>query len=350
VKAAVLLQFREPLEVRELPDPTPGPGDAVIRVEACGICRSDWHAWQGDWTWAGVQLNLPRVLGHEFGGVVEAVGEQVRNFKPGDRVTVPFHLACGRCEYCYSGRSNICLAYGAIGFHHDGGYGKLVLVPNADVNLVRLPDNVDFATAAALGCRYMTAYHALADRALVRAGEWVAVFGVGGVGLSAVQIASGLGARVVAVDISDEKLRLARAEGAVETVNATGGDVVKRIKQITGGGVHVSVDALGSVNTALPSVLSVRKGGRHVQVGLTGQQEKGMVPVPVDAMVFQEVSFIPSFGCPVTSYPGLLSLVSAGKLDPRRLVTRTVRIEDATSVLQAMTEFGTTGFTVITQW
>jgi len=155
---------------------------------------------------------------------------------------------------------------------------------------------------------------------------------------------------VVAVDISDEKLRLARAEGAVETVNATGGDVVKRIKQITGGGVHVSVDALGSVNTALPSVLSVRKGGRHVQVGLTGQQEKGMVPVPVDAMVFQEVSFIPSFGCPVTSYPGLLSLVSAGKLDPRRLVTRTVRIEDATSVLQAITEFGTTGFTVITQW
>ncbi len=350
MKAAVLVQFREPLEVRELPDPTPGPADAVIRVEACGICRSDWHAWQGDWTWAGVQLNLPRVLGHELAGVVEAVGEQVRGFKPGDRVTVPFHLACGRCEYCYSGRSNICLAYGAIGFHLDGGYGRLVMVPNADVNLVRLPDGVDFAAAAALGCRYMTAYHALADRAALRPGEWVAVFGTGGVGLSAVQIASCLGARVVAVDISDEKLRVARAEGAVETVNAAAGDVVKRIKQITNGGAHVSVDALGSVNTALPSVLSVRKGGRHIQVGLTGQQEKGMIPVPADAMVFQEVSFIPSFGCPVTSYAGLLSLVAAGKLDPKRLVTRTVRVEDVTSVLQAMTEFGTTGFTVITEW
>ena len=349
MKAAVLTQLKAPLEIREMPDPRPGPTDAVVRVEACGICRSDWHFWQGDWTWLGVQAQLPRIMGHEFGGVVEAVGEQVQGFRPGDRVTVPFHLACGRCQFCYSGRSNLCGA-GTMGFSTDGGYGRLALVPNADMNLIRLPEGVDFLTAAALGCRYMTAYHAVADRARVRPGEWVAVFGVGGVGLSAVQIAAALGARVIAVDISDEKLQRARQEGAVATVNASQGNPFAQVRQISEGGADVGIDALGSLPTAQSSLLSIRKGGRHVQVGLTSQQEKGMVPIPVDAMVVQEIDFLTSLGCPVTSYPGLLSLVASGRLEPRRLVTQTIPVEGVNEVLNAMTEFGTVGFNVIDRW
>jgi D-arabinose 1-dehydrogenase-like Zn-dependent alcohol dehydrogenase len=161
--------------------------------------------------------------------VIEAVGSDVDGFRPGERVTVPFHMACGRCRYCYSGRSNLCLAHGAIGFHFDGGFGRLARVPDAEVNLVRLPDEVDFLSAAALGCRYMTAYHGVVDRAEVRPGEWLAVFGVGGVGLSAVQIASTLGAQVVAIDINEEKLERARAEGAVAAINASEENAVEAI-------------------------------------------------------------------------------------------------------------------------
>src|SRR5689334_17420930 len=136
MRAAVLTNYREPLEVQRLPEPVAGPTDAVIRVEACGVCRSDWHLWQHDLSWVGVELSLPAVPGHEIGGVVEQVGSEIHQFKAGDRVTVPFHLACGRCRYCFSGRSNLCLAYGIIGIHHNGGYGQYVSVPNADVNLV----------------------------------------------------------------------------------------------------------------------------------------------------------------------------------------------------------------------
>jgi propanol-preferring alcohol dehydrogenase len=350
MKAAVMTQFKTPLEIKEVPDPTPGPSDALVRVEACGICRSDWHVWQGDWSWMGLSVNLPVIMGHEFGGVVEAVGDHVQGFRPGDRVTVPFHLACGRCQYCYSGRSNICLAYGVIGINRDGGYGRLVVVPNADVNLVRLPEGVDFLSAAALGCRYMTAYHAVVDRARVRPGEWIAVFGVGGVGLSAVQIASALGAKVVAVDISDEKLERARQEGAVATINARAENPVQKIREITDGGADVGVDALGSAQTAFNSVFSLKRGGRHLQVGLTSQPERGMVALPIDVMVVQEIDLITSVGCPITSYPGLLAMVAAGKLDPKRLVGQTIPVEGVNDVLNAMTEFATLGFQVINRW
>ncbi len=350
MKAAVMTQFRAPLEIREVDDPVPGPTDAVVRVEACGICRSDWHVWQGDWAWMGVSPTLPLIMGHEFGGVVEAVGSQVQSFKVGDRVTVPFHLACGRCHYCYSGRSNVCLAYGVIGVNSNGGYGRLALVPNADVNLVRLPEGVDFLTAAALGCRYMTAYHAVADRAQVRPGEWVAIFGVGGVGLSAVQIASALGARVIAVDISEDKLERARQEGALITVNARAENPVGKVRAVTDGGADVGIDALGSAQTALNSVFSLRRGGRHIQVGLTSQQEQGMISLPIDIMVVQEINLVTSLGCPVTSYPGLLSLVASSRLDPRRLVGQTIPVEGVNDVLNAMTEFGTVGFHIINRW
>jgi propanol-preferring alcohol dehydrogenase len=349
MRAAVLTRFREPLSVEQVPDPTAGPADAIVRVEACGVCRSDWHLWQQDLTWAGVELSLPAVPGHELGGVVEVVGSEIQRFRPGDRVTVPFHLACGRCQYCFSGRSNLCLAYGLVGVHRSGGYGQYVCVPNADVNLVALPDAVDSLAAAALGCRFMTAYHGLVDQAKIRPGEWVAVFGIGAVGLSAVQIASTLGARVVAVSHSDDKLAHAKTEGAAVTLKASP-TAAHDVKEATGGGVDVAVDAVGSSGTTIAGILSLTKGGRHLQLGLTGKDDRGVIGIPADAMVLQEITFLGSLGCPTTSYPGLLSLVAAGQLDPTRLVERTIGVEQVTEVLQAMTDGITRGFTVITAW
>lgn len=346
MKAAVVTQLREPLRIQELPDPAPGPNDAVIRVEACGICRSDWHIWRGDWTLAGVNLPLPFVLGHEFGGTVETTGPAVQGFHPGDRATIPFNHGCGHCANCYTGRSNICLGGGA----NFGGFAELAVVTDADLNLVRLPPEADAVTASALGCRFMTAYHGLVDRARMRAGEWVAVYGAGGVGLSAVQIASALGARVVAVDINEEKLARARDEGALATVNAADGPPSPAVKEITGGGADVTVDALGSSATAIPAILSLKKGGRHLQIGLTSGDDRGQIGLPVDSMILQELEFITSYGCPVTSYPSLLALVATGRFNPKRLVSRTVPLEATNDVLRAMSDYATIGLNVITSW
>ena len=350
MKAAVMTEFQKPLEIQSLPDPSPGPTDAVIKVEACGICRSDWHLWQHDWTWVGVEMPLPRVPGHEFGGVVEAVGKEVRNVKPGDRVTVPFHLGCGRCQPCLSGHSNQCYALGFIGVHHHGGYGELSLVPNADSNLVKLPDEVDSLSAAALGCRFMTSYHGIVDRADVRQGEWVAIYGIGGVGLAAVQIASAIGARVIAISRSEDKLAQALAEGATATVKANDGAPSEAVLEITKGGADVTIDALGTSQTIVEAIKSLKKGGRHLQLGLTGQNDRGQIALPIDMMVFRELSVISSVGCPTTSYPGLLGLVARGKLQPSRLVDRAVSVDEVNTVLGEMTDYRTRGFNVINVW
>ena len=350
MKAAVMTKLKSPLEIQDLPDPKPGPDDALIRTEACGVCRSDWHLWQGDWNWVGIELSLPIVMGHEFSGTVEEVGANVKNFKVGDRVTLPFHMGCGHCEYCYSGRSNICYANGFVGVSFNGGYGQLVAVPVADVNLVRLPDEVDFLSASALGCRYMTSYHGVVDRAMVKPGEQVVVFGSGGIGLSAIQVASALGARVIAVDIDDIKLDLAKGEGADATINSSNTDAVQAVKELTNGGANVTIDALGSSEIVIAAISSLRKGGRHVQIGLTSSADKGMITVPADAMVLQEIQFMGSLGCATTSYPGLLSMVASGKLAPKRLVGDKVPASQVNDVLNSMTNFGTSGFSVITSW
>ncbi len=349
MRAAVITGYKEPLEIRNLPDPEPAPGDAIIRTEACGICRSDWHLWQHEWTWIGMELDLPRVPGHEFGGQVVECGKEVTRFRPGERVTVPFHLGCGKCEVCWSGRYNLCLAYGAIGVHHDGGFGELVRVPSADSTLVRLPEGVDSFTAAALGCRFMTAYHGVVDRAAVRPGEWVAVFGLGGVGLSVVQIATAIGARVIAVGRSDEKLAMARDQGAEAAVKA-GPDAHTQVIEISKGGPAVTIDALGASETTIPAILSLAKAGRHVQLGLTGIRDAGKIAIPMDLVVVKEIRIAGSLGCPVTSYGGMLAMVASGKLKPARLVEGAVSISDVNRVLTAMTDFRTRGFHVLNNW
>jgi D-arabinose 1-dehydrogenase-like Zn-dependent alcohol dehydrogenase len=350
MKAARLVEHKKPLAIVDLPQPAePGPQDAVVRIRATGVCRSDWHAWMGDWTWIGLSPQLPITLGHEFGGEIVAVGNDVKEFKTGDRVTVPFHAACGHCEYCRAGVPNLCANVGIYGFSWDGSYAEYVLVHNADFNLIRLPENVDDLTAAAMGCRYMTGYHAVM-RGQVKPGQWVAVHGAGGVGLSAIQVAHAIGARVIAVDIDDAKLEKARQEGADAVMNARQGNVPEKVREITDGGAHVGIDALGSRETMLNSLLGLRKGGRHVQVGLTSADDGGIVPVPIDALTAQELEIVGSLGNPHPAYPGLLSLVAQGRLQPKKLVEREIALDEVNDVFNRMTDFRTQGLNVVTRF
>ncbi|MDQ0191478.1 zinc-dependent alcohol dehydrogenase family protein [Alicyclobacillus cycloheptanicus] len=349
MKAARILEFRKPLVIDNVPDPTPGPQDAVVRVHAAGICRSDWHSWNADFSWLGVTPELPIIPGHEFGGEVVSVGKEVKNFKPGDRITAPFHNSCGHCSYCQTGRSNLCDEMSLYGASYDGCYAEYVLVKNADINLISLPESIDAVTAAAIGCRFMTGFHGVM-RGNVKPGEWIAIQGAGGVGLSAIQTARAVGAQVIAVDIDDEKLEKAKQEGAVAVVNARNNNVPEAIKDITKGGAHVGIDALGIKTTILNSVLGLRKGGRHVQIGLTAAAESGMVALPIDAMTFQEIEFMGSLGNPHSSYAGLLSLVAEGRLNPKSLVESEVELTEVNNIFDKMTRFETRGFNVITSF
>ncbi len=350
MRAAVMEGIRQPLVVRDVPDPTPPEKGVVVRVEANGICRSDWHLWMGDWSWIGLQLPLPHVLGHEFCGVIDEVGPGVTRWRRGDRVLVPFSLGEGSCEWCLSGHHNICDTMLTPGVVSWGGYGRRAGVPFADVNLVPLPESIGFVEAASMGCRYMTSFHGLVDQAKVGAGEWVAVHGCGGVGLSAVQIATALGANVIAVDVADEKLAFAKELGAVATVNATKGDPAAAILDLTGGGAHVSIDALGIAATCRNSVNSLRKRGRHLQIGLTTQAEQGEVALPIDLIVLKEATIIGSCGMQAPRFGAMLQMVEAGKLRPGKLVHKTIALEEAGQVLASMDRFATVGVNVIDRY
>jgi propanol-preferring alcohol dehydrogenase len=350
MKAAQIVAFGQPLELRDVAEPSAGRGDAVVRVEAEGICRSDWHAWMGDGSWIGLKPTLPITPGHELAGEVVEVGHDVEQVAVGDRVTVPFHEGCGRCSQCQTAKPNRCEKLQIIGFSHDGGYAQFVRILEADFNCVKLPETVDAVTAAAIGCRYMTAYHAVTTQGCVRPGYWVAVYGAGGVGLSAVQVASAVGANPIAVDIDESKLERAKQEGAAVVVNAQATDAPRLIKEVTGGGAHVSLDALGIETTVTNSVKSLRRGGRHVQVGLTTKEEGGKVALPIDIMTSWELEFVGSLGNPHPNYAGLLALVESGKLRPQSLIGQHLSLESAGEVLASMTDFKTTGINVITEF
>jgi alcohol dehydrogenase len=340
VRALVFESFGGPLAVREVPDPEPAPGGVVVRVGASGICRSDWHAWQGH----DPDVVLPHVPGHELAGTVAALGAGVRDWRVGDRVTVPFVNACGRCGPCAAGEQQVCTRQTQPGFTHWGSLAELVALDAADVNLVALPDALDDVTAASLGCRFATAFRAVVQVARVRAGEWVAVLGCGGVGLSAVQVAVASGARVVAVDVSPGALELATAFGA-EVSLLSPADVPAAVADATGGGAHVALDALGSPATCRDAVLSLRPRGRHVQVGLL-PPAAGRPDVPMERVVARELQLLGSHGMAAHAYPELLGLVTAGRLDPGALVTRELALDDAGEALAAVGR--TPGIAVVT--
>jgi alcohol dehydrogenase len=323
--------FQQLPELVGVDDPECPETGVVIRVAATGVCRSDWHAWMGH----DSDVVVPHVPGHEFAGVVVEAGSRVEHWRAGERVTVPFVCACGECASCRRGEQQVCEHQFQPGFTHWGSFAELVAIDRADVNLVRVPDGMDLETAASLGCRFSTAYRAVTHHGKVREGDWVAVHGCGGVGLSAVMIAAAHGARVIAVDVSAAALELALSLGAAAVLDARAVDVVGMVREITGGGAEVSIDALGSVATCQSSIRCLRPRGRHVQVGLM-LADDDLPPVPMDAVIAGELELIGSHGMPAHGFPGMLAEILDGSLEPQRLVTRRIGLPEAPAALAEM--------------
>lgn len=347
MRAAVLEAFNEPLKIHtDWKDPEIGPNDAIVRIMANGICRSDWHLWQGDWEWVGFKPPLPIVLGHESAGIVEEVGANVTRFKKGDRVVFPFNQACGNCPTCAEGNQHVCGNMALSMFMGAGGFGEYSPVANADVNLVPLPEAISFVQGAALGCRFMTAYHGVTFQGDIKPGDWVAVWGCGGVGLAAVDVASAMGANVIAVSRTQAKLDKAMELGAVATLQA-GEGIPEQIQDMTGGGVHVSLECLGTAATWMPAILSLRTRGRMVRMGMSGKEEGGVLPLPADMLTARELEIRGSMGMQARCYPEMLRMIEAGRIRPQDLVSEEVPLEETSRVLEAMSSYDTIGYSVI---
>lgn len=346
MKAVLFEIFGQEPKIVNVDDPAPPSHGVVVKVEATGVCRSDWHGWMGH----DPDIILPHVPGHELAGTVVALGKSVLRWKIGDRVTVPFVGGCGSCDECHAGHQQVCHHQFQPGFTHWGSFAEYVAIHQADLNLVALPDAMDFATAASLGCRFATSFRAVVDQGKVGAGQWVAVHGCGGVGLSAVMIANAVGANVVAIDIGEDKLALARELGAVATVNASSvSDVAEAVMEITKGGAHVSLDALGHPVTCFNSIQNLRRRGKHVQVGLM-LADHAKPQVPMAKVIGWELEMLGSHGMQAHRYGAMLDMVQTGKLDPSRLVGRQIGLDEAPEALVNMDKFQSVGATVITRF
>lgn len=346
MRAVVYEAFQQPPSIQTVPDPAPGTNGVVLQVMAAGLCRSDWHGWMGH----DPAIVLPHVPGHELAGKIVATGKNVKNWHSGDRVTVPFVGGCGCCPQCQSGNHQVCDDQFQPGFTHWGCFAEFVAIQRADINLVGLPDPMSFETASSLGCRFVTAFRAVVDQGAVSAGQWVAVHGCGGVGLSAIMIADALGANVIAIDIGTPQLRKATELGAVATVNASSSDnVVEEVREITGGGAHVSIDALGSQQTCFNSIANLRKRGRHVQVGLmTGAHQHPNIPM--DRVLADELEIVGSHGMQAHRYAEMMEMIKKNRLAPEKLVGKLINLEQSTDALVRMGQFSSAGVTVIKQF
>jgi alcohol dehydrogenase len=291
-------------------------------------------------------VQLPHVPGHELAGIIEAVGPEVRNWQVGDRVTLPFACGCGRCEQCVSGNQQVCDDYFQPGFTAWGSFAEFVAIRYADINLVRLPEEIGFTEAASLGCRFITSFRAVVSQGQVQPGEWIAVYGCGGVGLAAIMIARAMGAQVIGIDVNPNALSLAEAVGAMVCLNAKDGDPVEAVREITQGGTQVSLDAFGSSETCRNSILGLRKRGRHIQVGVMAAESKETA-LPMGWVMFNELELIGSHGMQAHTYGPMLDMIRHGLLKPAQLISRTVSLEDSLVVIQSMGEASPTGVVVM---
>ena len=342
MRAAVVREFHEDLSLETVPDPACPETGVVLEVAACGVCRSDFHGWVG----SHPKVVNGSIMGHEYCGTVVAAGSKAK-FTVGDRLIAPFILGCGSCRECNTGVSNACENAIVPGFGAPGAYAQYVAVPY-DHNLVHLPETMRPSLAAGLGCRVTTAWHALTDRANVRAGEWVAVHGTGGIGLSTLLLAKMLGAQVVVVDVVDEKLEHAKSLGADAAVNASNGNAAEAIRDITGGGAQVSVEALGIAQTTNASVECLGTLGRHVHVGLPAGD--GLMEINMRAIYSKQLSFFGTRGMPSWKYPSLLGMIERGEVDLSPMVAREIGLSAASNELRAMKGPTSPGTAVITDF
>lgn len=343
MKAVVIEQFGKRPTIQSVTDPIVHDDGVVIEVKATGVCRSDWHGFVGH----DSDIILPHVPGHEFAGVIAAVGKNVKRFAVGDRVTVPFVAGCGDCPSCHSGNQQVCDHQSQPGFTHWGSFAELVAVHHADLNLVHLPQTMDFTTAASLGCRFVTSYRAVIDQAKIKAGQWLCVHGCGGVGLSAIMIAMAAGANVIAIDVQEDKLALAKSLGAAICLNATGvEDVGAVVRDLTSGGAHASIDALGATATCVNSINSLRKLGKHIQVGLM-LGTHSLPPIPMGRVIANELEIIGSHGMQAHRYDDMMTLIQSGRLAPEKLIGRTIDLEASIDALIGMENNRDVGVTVV---
>jgi len=343
MRAIYFEEFQKDVTVQTVDDPTPDSHGVVLKVEATGLCRSDWHGWMGH----DSDITLPHVPGHELAGTIVAVGKDVTRWNIGDRVTTPFVCACGTCPECATGNQQVCDNQTQPGFTHWGSFAEYVSLSHADTNLVTVPESMSLATAASLGCRFATSFRGVVRQGQVSAGQWVAVHGCGGVGLAAIMIAKAIGAQTIAVDISDDALMKAQEIGADVTINAQSTDnVVETIREMTSGGVHVSLDALGNRVTCYNSIANLRKRGKHIQIGLM-LGEHSDPPIPMGQVIAHELEIFGSHGMQAHDYPAMMRMIESGALQPEQLITRTISLDETPHELMQMDNFKHIGVTII---
>jgi len=319
MKAAIFYGPKEPLRLENIPAPTPGAGEMLIKVAACGLCHTDLS-----YIDHGVPTfkKPPLVLGHEVSGTVAGLGEGVNHWREGDRVLVPTLYTCGQCEMCRTGRENICERMVMFGNNVDGGYAEYILVPAKD--MIPMPEEIPLIEGAIIADAITTPYHAVLNRGKVKPGDSVVVFGCGGVGINVVQFAAAIGAQVVAVDIEDGKLEMAKKLGAQEVVNAKNVERVdKEVRKLTGGGAKIGFEAIGNPTTQEQTFASIRNGGRFVMVGYSSK------PMTLNAgrVMYREMEIVGSLGCRPVDYPRVLELVRVGKIKIRELVSAQFPLE-----------------------
>lgn len=343
MRAAVLRAYNEAPVIEDVPLPVCPDDGVVLKVLACGVCRSDWHGWTGEHP----RVKPGQIGGHEYCGEVVEAGPRA-TYAIGDKLIAPFILACGTCTSCQSGHQNTCPNQRLPGFIEPGAFAEYVAVP-FDHNLALLPESLSPTVAAGLGCRVTTAWHALTGRAALQPGEWLAVHGTGGIGLSALLLGVAMGARVIVVDIVGEKLTHALSLGAEAAVNARHGDTAERIKEITGGGAHVSIEALGIPETTNASIECLRPLGRHVQVGMpVGHTAK--MEINMAAVYLGNLALYGTRGMPPWKYPSLLALIETGRIDMSPLIAREISLSDVGAELAAFNGPTPPGVAVITDF
>lgn len=342
MKAAHYTNFKGPVTIEEVPDPAPPTHGVVLKVLATGLCLSDWHGWQGH----DSDISLPHVPGHELAGEIVEIGRDVSNWNRGDRVTLPFVCGCGVCPTCYQGDPQVCPDQFQPGFTHWGSWAEYVSIHYADYNLVRIPEQISDVTAASLGCRFATSYRGVVEHGKIAADEYAVVFGCGGVGLSAIMIAAAYGAKVIAVDMKESALKKALEIGAHHALSSSV-DIVEEIKEITEGGAHLSVDAIGHEQVVHDGISALRRRGRHVQIGLLAPTISNRAPIPMDKVIAHELSIHGSHGMAASRYPQMIELILDGKLKPEAMIDRVITLEKAVAALPIMDQYEGSGIRVV---